>query len=175
MKQPEIGRKIAELRKQHGFTQEDLAYKANMNVRSIQRLESGDVIPRVSTLYILSKILDYDFNADSKHETDFWLLFMHLSCVFPIVIPALVVWIWRKDENLDIQEQGMDVINFQISMCVYLFAGAMLVFVAIGILILPLLGIFIFFVSIINTIKVAMDQSYKYPLTINFIKNEQAM
>jgi transcriptional regulator with XRE-family HTH domain len=35
MKQPEIGQKIAELRKQHGFTQEDLAYKSNLNVRSV--------------------------------------------------------------------------------------------------------------------------------------------
>ena len=41
MKQPEIGKKIAELRKQKGLTQEELAFQSNLNVRSIQRMEAG--------------------------------------------------------------------------------------------------------------------------------------
>jgi uncharacterized Tic20 family protein len=133
------------------------------------------VVPRVSTLYVLSKILEYDFNADSAKETDFWLLVMHLSSIIPIIVPPLLIWIWKKDKNLDIKEQGVDVISFQISMTIYLFSASMLIFVAVGLVILPLMGIFIFFISIINTIKVAMDQSYKYPFTINIIKNERSL
>ena len=55
-------------------------------------------------------------------------------------------------------------------MTIYLFAASMLVFAVIGLFILPFLGMFIFFMAIMNTIKVAMEQEYHYPLTINFIK-----
>ncbi len=40
MKQPELGRKIVELRKQKGMTQEDLALDSGFNVRTIQRIET---------------------------------------------------------------------------------------------------------------------------------------
>ena len=35
MKQPELGRKIAELRKARGLTQEELVEKGNLNVRTL--------------------------------------------------------------------------------------------------------------------------------------------
>jgi transcriptional regulator with XRE-family HTH domain len=43
MKQPELGRKIAELRKAKGLTQEELVEKCNIRVRTLQRIESGEV------------------------------------------------------------------------------------------------------------------------------------
>ncbi|MCS5489833.1 helix-turn-helix domain-containing protein [Algoriphagus limi] len=46
MKQPELGKKISELRKAKGMTQEELVEKCNLNVRTIQRIEAGEVTPR---------------------------------------------------------------------------------------------------------------------------------
>ena len=37
MKQPELGRKIADLRKAKGYTQEELVDKCNLSVRTLQR------------------------------------------------------------------------------------------------------------------------------------------
>ncbi len=62
MKQPELGKKIAELRKEKGLTQEELVHLCNINVRTIQRIESGEVTPRSYTLKIILKALDYDLN-----------------------------------------------------------------------------------------------------------------
>ena len=45
----ELGIKIQELRKQKGMTQEDLADKTGLSVRTIQRIESGEVDPRSYT------------------------------------------------------------------------------------------------------------------------------
>ncbi|MFQ5605480.1 MAG: DUF4870 domain-containing protein [bacterium] len=168
MKQPELGRKITELRKQRGFTQEELAYRSRLNVRSIQRVESGEVTPRLSTLKLLSEVLEFELNSEGQADSNPWLLLMHLSSVIPIVIIPLIIWIWKRDELPEIESHGIDVLNFQISMSIYLFAASMLVFVVIGLLILPALGIFIFFVAIINTIKVALEQDYRYPLSIRF-------
>ena len=68
MKQPELGQKIIELRKKKGLTQEELVEKCNINVRTLQRIESGEVNPRSFTIKIIFKTLDY--NIDSESLTD---------------------------------------------------------------------------------------------------------
>jgi len=59
MKQPELGRKIAELRKAKGLTQEELVEKCKLSVRTLQRIESGEVAPRSYTIKIIFAALDY--------------------------------------------------------------------------------------------------------------------
>lgn len=61
MKQPELGKKITEFRNECGLTQEQLAEKANINIRTIQRIEAGEVMPRLSTLKIIMESLGKDF------------------------------------------------------------------------------------------------------------------
>jgi|WetSurMetagenome_2_1015567.scaffolds.fasta_scaffold01205_6 transcriptional regulator with XRE-family HTH domain len=60
MNQPELGKKIADLRKSKGFTQEELVEKCNLNVRTLQRIESGEVTPRIYTLKMIFAALDYN-------------------------------------------------------------------------------------------------------------------
>ncbi len=59
IKQPELGKKISELRKAKGLTQEELVEKCNLNVRTIQRIEAGEVTPRSYTIKALFEALDY--------------------------------------------------------------------------------------------------------------------
>lgn len=61
MKQPELGKKISELRKAKGLTQEELVEKCNLNVRTIQRIEAGEVTPRSYTVKALFEALDYQW------------------------------------------------------------------------------------------------------------------
>lgn len=65
MKQPELGRKIYELRKQKGLTQEELVEKCNINVRTIQRIEAGETTPRSFTIKTLLEALDVNLDLDS--------------------------------------------------------------------------------------------------------------
>lgn len=60
MKQPELGRKIVELRKEKGLTQEELVEQCNINVRTIQRIEAGEVTPRSFTLKTILNALGED-------------------------------------------------------------------------------------------------------------------
>jgi DNA-binding XRE family transcriptional regulator len=62
MKQPELGIKIAELRIQNSMTQKELAELCNVDIRTIQRIESGDVIPRMYTLRLLATALGSELN-----------------------------------------------------------------------------------------------------------------
>ena len=68
MNQPDLGKKIAELRKAKGFTQEELVEKCNLSVRTLQRIESGDVAPRSYTLKLIFTALDYDIHENSTNE-----------------------------------------------------------------------------------------------------------
>lgn len=61
MQQPELGNKIIALRKQKGFTQEELVERCNINVRTLQRIESGEVSPRSYTIKTILTALDYDY------------------------------------------------------------------------------------------------------------------
>jgi phage shock protein C len=80
MKTSDIGKKVAELRKQQGLSQDGLAYLCKMNVRSIQRIEAGDVQPRPYTLKALSDVLDFKFeyeNNRTKKKNNLKGLFQH--------------------------------------------------------------------------------------------------
>ena len=68
MNQPTLGKKIIELRKAKGLTQEELVSKCNLNVRTLQRIESGEVTPRIYTLKTLFKALDYEYEVNKKTE-----------------------------------------------------------------------------------------------------------
>ena len=68
MKQPELGKKIIELRKNKGLTQEELVEKCNLNVRTLQRIESGEVNPRDYTKKSIFAALDYDASESSTNK-----------------------------------------------------------------------------------------------------------
>lgn len=62
MKQPELGKKIADLRKSQGLTQEELVEKCNISVRTIQRIESGEVTPRSYTIRTILEALESELD-----------------------------------------------------------------------------------------------------------------
>lgn len=61
MKQPDLGKKLLKLRKSKGLTQVELVEKCNITVRTLQRIESGEVTPRSHTVRVIFTALDYDF------------------------------------------------------------------------------------------------------------------
>lgn len=56
-----IASMIREGRMAKGYTQKELADLSNISVRSIQRIENGDILPRTYTLKSLAKILERPF------------------------------------------------------------------------------------------------------------------
>ena len=68
MEQPELGKKILELRKSSGLTQEELVARCNINVRTIQRIEAGEVTPRGHTIRSIFAALDFDFKQLSSSQ-----------------------------------------------------------------------------------------------------------
>ena len=72
MKQPELGKKIADLRKAKGYTQEELVERCNLSVRTLQRIESGEVVPRSHTIRVIFAALDYKVYDSSNMRLRFF-------------------------------------------------------------------------------------------------------
>lgn len=60
MHQPELGQRLTALRKEKNLTQEELVEKSRVSVRTIQRIEAGEVLPRIYTVRILLEALGED-------------------------------------------------------------------------------------------------------------------
>jgi len=172
---------IKELRLKKGITQEELAARTDISVRTIQRIENGEVDPRAYTLQSIAAALEVDFqllagtessvDENQKMEQSKWLPLLHLSGLLLLIIPPIIIWIWKKDKVENIRSHAFDVINYQLSMTLYLLPCAMF-----GIYpILIMLGVYSQVVIIINTIKVGNHQPYKYWLSIRFLKPEGAI
>jgi len=196
MNQPDLGIKVSELRQQKGFTQEQLAEKCEVSTRTIQRIESGEVDPRAFTLNRLGEVLEFDFEEPNLANENIWLVVLNLSSMFVILIIPLLLWSWKKKQSIKMAQQGRQVLNFQITMTLVLFAAAfllMLVPVALvflgeaGVNILegspffmllvmciplPLIltGIFCTYQGVINAMRALSDKPIHYPLSIEFVK-----
>ncbi|MCE6991440.1 helix-turn-helix domain-containing protein [Dyadobacter sp. CY323] len=168
----QTGQKIKEIRTRLGMTQQELALKAKVNLRTIQRIENGEVIPRSYTLKIIASVLNieaaelFDLNLlESEQETPkrhkAMLIWLHLGAIF--FLPSFLIWFFEKEHDLDIKHHGADVINFQLSMLAILlpclfFPG------------LPqLIALFTIIVILINTIRVITGKSYHYPLAARIL------
>ena len=75
-----FGKELIRIRKTKGLTQAEVAEKCNITIRTIQRIESGAVKPRSSTIKIISEFLEIDFfeisnqNSNLKNHTILWYL-----------------------------------------------------------------------------------------------------
>lgn len=125
MKQPELGKKISELRKEKGLTQEELVEVCNINVRTIQRIEAGEVTPRSYTLKTILKALDYDLgeiktdfentiSVSKSHLTVINLAFW-VGVVF-VIAEAFNIFI---DLAMELEPKQQRLISFNISESLY--------------------------------------------------------
>jgi len=59
----DIGKKIALLRKQNGFTQDDLAEKLGITAQAISKWENGHTLPETALLPLLAKMLNSSIDS----------------------------------------------------------------------------------------------------------------
>jgi transcriptional regulator with XRE-family HTH domain len=129
MKRGFLGKRVKELRLSNGFSQEFLADESKLNLRTIQRIESGTTIPRGDTLLRLSsslKISPDELLDWSKQEDTGQLLLINLSGLSFILNPflgliiPLALWVSKRDKVIRADETGKELINFQISWLIFM-------------------------------------------------------
>lgn len=95
MKQPELGKKIFEIRNQKGITQKELADSCNVDIRTIQRIEAGEVVPRMSTLKLISDILEIESYSYNEIEQSLGNVFISKVLLVTLIagIISLINWL----------------------------------------------------------------------------------
>lgn len=104
------------------------------------------------------------------------LILLHLSQLLDyitglggIIVP-LIIWLTNKDEVEGVDEQGKMILNFKLSMLVYIFISIPFIFLfGLGIVFLVIIGLISFILPIINAVKVSNGEQPNYPFTITFI------
>jgi uncharacterized Tic20 family protein len=87
-----------------------------------------------------------------------------------LVVGPLVLWLIKREDHPFIDEQGKEAVNFQITMCIALLISALLIFVAIGLFLLPVLVILDVVLTIVAALKAADGEPYRYPFAIRILK-----
>ena len=177
-KNMETGKLIRELRIKKGMTQEELADKTEVSARTIQRIENGEVDPRVYTLQMIAKALEVDYDLFVEKESDEdreiqrvnannWLGLLHFSGIIPLIFPTVIIWHRMKDRIKGMSEHYRDVISFQLQVWVGIIAGSWIWWKANQPI--PLILVFVVnaIFSIFSTIKVVSGEPYK---KISFLK-----
>jgi uncharacterized Tic20 family protein len=93
----------------------------------------------------------------------------HLGGIIAGFIPALVIYLVKKDESPWVRQQSAEALNFQLTMLIASFVALLLIFVFIGLLLLPAIGVFNLIFCIIAGIKANDGVAYRYPVAIRMV------
>src|SRR6056297_3308430 len=124
MQNQELASKVKKLRKRKGYSQEYLAEKSGVSLRTVQRIEKGENSPRGDTLKRLAGSLDvnHDKIIDWERRNDHnYLKNTQLSAlgflIFPLlgIIIPLAMWLAKKDKITNINSTAKSLINFEIT------------------------------------------------------------
>jgi len=112
----------------------------------------------------------------TSSEVRTWSVLCHASALlglffhfFGHLLGPLLVWLIKRDASPEIDANGKESLNFQISMLIYDVVAGILCFVLIGIPILIALWILNTVFVIIASVKTSNGETYRYPFTIRFL------
>lgn len=105
-----------------------------------------------------------------------WGMFVHLSAFLALfaiplgnVIGPLIIYLVKKDNYGFVDDQGKEVLNFQITWSIIFFISAILVIVAVGAFLLIGFGIAWLILVVLGAVAASKGEYYRYPFTIRFI------
>ncbi|SHI49340.1 serine hydrolase [Aquimarina spongiae] len=187
MNDQSIAKNLLYQRKKKGYTQEELSVKTTVTIRTIQRIEKGEVRPHLQTIKLLANALEIEVEdllvIENPKEEDIqkkWLLLMHGVPILGMVIPLcnilipLFLWIHKREDNKVYDQHGRAIVNFQITMTI-LFALSFIALVTIqriGFLLFIAVIPYTLIVMIINLVSAINSQKCYYPPSIPFLRRK---
>jgi uncharacterized Tic20 family protein len=106
-----------------------------------------------------------------------WCVLCHASALAGFFVPwaghilgPLIIWLAKRGDSTEIDANGKESLNFQISMLIYNLIAGILCLVLIGFVILAILHLLNLVLVIVASIQVSEGKFYRYPLAIRLIK-----
>lgn len=190
MENQSIAKNLLYQRKLKGFSQEKLSAETGVTVRTIQRIEKGEVNPHLETIKLLADGLNIQTddllmleNPKEENLQMKWLLLMHGVPIIGLMIPffnilvSVFLWIHKREDNAIYDRHGKAIINFQITVT--------LLYILSFVALLTVEGWgFLFFISVIpfslivmlaNIVYVLKAQKCFYPLAIPVFRYKKSI
>jgi len=115
--------------------------------------------------------------STSSRDARTWNVLCHATALAGFFVPwaghilgPLIVWLAKRSDSPEIDENGKESLNFQISMLIYNVIAGVLCLVLIGFIILAILHILNLVLVIVASIQASEGKFYRYPMTIRLIK-----
>jgi uncharacterized protein len=93
----------------------------------------------------------------------------HLGGTVFFFIPALIVWIVKKDDSAYIADQSREALNFQITVLIAMLAANILIWLLIGLVLIPIIWLANIVFCIIAAISTSKGETYRYPICLRLI------
>jgi uncharacterized Tic20 family protein len=94
---------------------------------------------------------------------------MHLGGILFSFIPALVVWLLKKDDSAYIGIQAKEALNFQMTILIAQLAAWILLWLLIGFLLMPIIWLLNIILCVLAAISTSKGQAYRYPFSLHLI------
>lgn len=185
MSKKSINENLVYQRKLKGYTQEELSDKTTVGVRTIQRIEKGDVQPHLQTVKLLAAGLEIEVedlivldNPNEEVVKRKWMMLLHGGPFLGLIVPfanilfPLFLWIHKAEDNKIYDAHGRAVVNFHCTINLLLLISLLLFFPFPGFNFFLTAAVFLFgiIVSILNLMSALNSQTCNYPLSIPFLK-----
>jgi uncharacterized Tic20 family protein len=115
--------------------------------------------------------------STSSRDVRTWNVLCHATALAGFFVPwaghilgPLIVWLAKRSDSPEIDENGKESLNFQVSMLIYNVIAGVLCLVLIGFILLAILHILNLVLVIIASIQTSEGKFYRYPMTIRLIK-----
>jgi len=125
--------------------------------------------------------MEYDSQPDlpshSDRQTRQWATILHLSLLSGLIIPLgglvvpVIIYMLKKDDVPGLVPHGRVVFNWVISFILYGIICVLLMLIAIGFVLIWILGLLGLIFPIIGAIKANDGEVWQYPLSIRFLGN----
>ena len=102
-------------------------------------------------------------------EDNQWASLAHLGGIIGF-LPSLIIWLIFKDRGAFTNVEAKEALNFQITIAIAYVIANILVAVAVGLFLLPLVFIASLIFSIIGFTKAKDGNHYRYPFALRLIK-----
>jgi uncharacterized protein len=96
----------------------------------------------------------------------------HLLSIFFGFIPALIIWLTKKQDHPFIEDQSKEALNFQITMAIVWAITVVLAVMTLGLgsLLFPVLWLGNLILSIMAAMKAKDGIAYRYPFALRLVK-----
>jgi uncharacterized Tic20 family protein len=97
-------------------------------------------------------------------------LLAHVLGIFTYFIGPLIIWLVKKDQSPFVNDQGKEALNWQITMTILAFIGALTACIGIGVVIIPAVSILNIVFCIMAAVEANKGVAYRYPYVLRLIK-----